>query len=68
MVYLSFNDRKFENPSMTEIVKGSPSIIENMKSYNGFDVKYLLRQFHFVVKYCRCIDNPIGFLDCFIVV
>jgi len=57
MVYLLFTVREFESLSITEIIKGSPSIIENMKSYNGFVAKYLLRQFQLVVKYCRCIDN-----------
>jgi hypothetical protein len=57
MVYLSFNGREFESPSITEIIKGSSSITKNIKSYKGFVVKYLLRQFHLVVKYCRCMDN-----------
>jgi len=48
---------EFESLSITEIIKGSPFITENIKSYNGFVVKYLLRQFQLVVKYCRCIDN-----------
>ena len=48
MVCLSFNDRKYESPSITESSQGRSHT-------EGLWFKYLLWLFQLVVKYCRCI-------------
>jgi hypothetical protein len=44
---------EFESLSITEIIKGSPFITENIKSYNGFVVKYLERETLEVSHVCQ---------------
>jgi len=63
MLYLSFNGREYESPSIMESLRG--------RSHTGVHTwflwfKYLLCLFHLVSKYCRLRCNfvfqPMGFL------
>jgi hypothetical protein len=57
MVCLSFNDRKYESPSITESLQGRSHT-------QGLWFKYLLWPFLLVFKYCMCLDVYLFFNLC----